>query len=192
MISRMFVGVLLLLSVTGTGAQQNSLFSESTFRPLVSDHRAFKLGDLLTVVIQETNSASTTVDSGTQKRSEAGIQVDPVQGSGVGAGVGISNETQGGGRIQRSGRLLGHISVTVKGLAENGDLLVEGQQFVDINGELQTIKLAGRVRQRDVDASNTVPSSRVADARITFSGDGFLAEKGRPGWWDQLLGFFGL
>lgn len=179
------------LFVFGAHAQENSMFNEASYRSLTADHRAFKIGDVLTVVIQETTSATASVDSGSQKRSNGSIQVEPIQGLAGGAGVGISNDTQGGGRIQRSGRLLAQISVKVIDLSANGDLGIEGEQVVDINGEKQTIKLAGLVRQRDVDSANLVLSSRVANAQITISGDGFLADKGRPSWWDHLLGFFG-
>ena len=103
-----------------------------------------------------------------------------------------TNDFDGRGSTQRSGRVLGQLTVTVRGVQPNGDLLLEGVQELEINGEKQTIKLDGRVRSQDITDANTVLSTRVADARISLVGDGVLAERQKPSWWHRLVTWFGL
>ena len=62
----------------------------------------------------------------------------------------------------------------------------------EVNTERQQITVAGRIRQQDISDTNTVPSTRLADAKISYVGKGDLSDKQRPGWWHQLLTWFGL
>ena len=103
-----------------------------------------------------------------------------------------STDSDGGGRTQRSGRLLATLSVRVVEVGPQGELLVQGRQDLRINGETQSISLSGLVRPRDVAENNTVPSSRIADARVEFDGEGFVSDKSRPGWTSRLLAALGL
>jgi len=77
--------------------------------------------------------------------------------------------------------------VRVVDVAPNGDLVVAGQQLIEVNEEKQEIKLEGRVRAVDVSESNTVLSTRLADAKIWYVGDGLLGEKQRPGILTRIL-----
>ena len=67
-----------------------------------------------------------------------------------------------------------------------------GEQLLEINGEKQTIRAEGRVRPRDVTEQNIVLSSRMAEAKLAFVGDGVLGDMQRPRWWQRLLGLFGI
>ncbi|MCW7540880.1 flagellar basal body L-ring protein FlgH [Aquabacterium sp. A7-Y] len=169
-----------------------SLYDPKTYRPLVADQKAFKVGDLLTVVIQEQASASTTADSTAGRSTGVSAQIDPFKAAGRSASANLGTESDGGGRTQRSGRLLAQLTVNVVGVEPDGDLIVYGRQDLTINGESQLITLRGRVRPKDVSDGNLVPSTRVADADIRFDGEGFIAEKSRPGWFTKLLSLFGL
>jgi flagellar L-ring protein precursor FlgH len=80
----------------------------------------------------------------------------------------------------------------VKGVAPHGDLLVGGTQLIEVNEEKQHIVLEGRVRPVDVSESNTVLSSRLADAKITYVGDGLLGDKQRPGVIGRILSWLGI
>jgi flagellar L-ring protein FlgH len=169
---------------------RGSLYSEAQFQPLTSDRRQHKTGDLVTVIIFENASASSTADTGAHRDASAGLNIaKPLTTKDF--GLSTSNDFTGGGRTQRSGKVLGQLTVSVREVAPNGDLLVAGEQMLDVNGERQFIRLEGRVRPRDISELNTVLSSRVADARIAFSGDGVVGERQRPGWWHQVLTFVG-
>ena len=74
----------------------------------------------------------------------------------------------------------------------NGDLLVSGEQLLRVNDERQEIVLSGRVRQSDIGENNTIVSSRLADARISYVGDGALGEKQKPGIISRVLSWLGL
>ncbi|HSW06355.1 flagellar basal body L-ring protein FlgH [Aquabacterium sp.] len=176
------------------GAQQEtreSLYSESSFQSLTSDRRLHRVGDLVTVVIYETASASSTADTGANRDSSAGLSVSSHNIGSRSASLGTTSDFVSGGRTQRAGRLLAQLTVAVREIAPNQDLWVAGEQLLEINGEKQVIRLEGRVRPRDISELNTVQSTRVADARITFAGDGVLGDRQKPTWWQHLLGLFG-
>lgn len=168
-----------------------SLFNEATYRPLVAEDKAYKVGDVLTVIIQEAASASSTVDLQAQRSTGVSGQVGSSKTGIRSATAGASSDADGGGRTQRSGRLLAQVSVRVAEITPNGDLMITGQQLLQINGEAQTISLSGVVRPRDVGDNNIVSSSRIADAHVQFVGDGFVTDKSRPSWISQVLSLIG-
>jgi flagellar L-ring protein precursor FlgH len=115
----------------------------------------------------------------------------PGQG-GLSAGLGTNNDFTGTGRTQREGKILAQLTVAVREVLANQDLMLAGEQLLEINGEKQIIRLEGRARPRDISELNTVVSTRIADAKIAFIGDGVVGDRQRPGWWQKLLGTFGL
>lgn len=169
-----------------------SLYDQDTYRPLVAEAKAYRVGDVLTVVVQEAASASAAADSSAQRRSGLAAQLSTHRNGPYSANVSATTDSDGGGRTQRSGRLLATLSVKVTGLTASGDLMVEGQQLLLLNGERQLISLSGVVRPRDVGENNVVSSSRLADARIEFDGEGFIADKSRPGWLSRFFSLIGL
>ena len=94
--------------------------------------------------------------------------------------------------LQRSDRVVAQISVEVRQVLPNGDLVVGGRQQMRINGERTQIDLEGRVRQADIASDNRVLSSRIASARIFFEGRGFLAGSAKPGIVSRIFRFLGL
>jgi flagellar L-ring protein FlgH len=141
--------------------------------------------------VQEAAIASTSADLRAQRNTTLGAEIgsNRVGPHGVAANAGTGAD--GGGRTQRSGRLLATLTVRVTGLTAGGDLVVQGQQVLTINGESQSIVLSGVVRPRDVGDGNTVLSSRIADARIGFDGEGFIADKSRPSWISRFISALG-
>lgn len=162
-------------------ANPNSLYDQASYQPLVSDQKAYKVGDALTVLIQEAAAASTSVDSKAERDTSINLggQVTGHRARGLEASIGSSND--GGGQTQRSGRVTAQITVNVVAVQPNGELVVGGQQVVELNGEQQVITVAGRVRPRDINEGNAVLSGRLADSRITYTGQGHLSEKSKPG-----------
>lgn len=173
-------------------AQSQSLYDEKKFQSLTADRKAHRPGDILTVQLIETASASANVDSDSRRSNTVDASLGHTQGTTARTALAADNRFDGGGSTQRTGKLLGVISVTVGEVLPNGDLVVTGVQTLDINDEKQRISLNGRVRAVDVSDTNTVSSTRIADAKITYSGDGELAERQRPSWWSRLLRTVGL
>ncbi|HEX8956835.1 MAG TPA: flagellar basal body L-ring protein FlgH [Burkholderiaceae bacterium] len=177
-----------LLSVQ---AHAEDLYSEKTYRPLASDKRAHLPGDAITIMIYENSSASTTADTNVQRNTNVGLQASADQ-HGHQAAVGTNSGFDGGGTVQRSDNLLAQITVTVEKVAPNGDLWIKGEQVVEINSDKQKIRVEGRVRTLDISDTNTVPSSRIADAKISYLGDGDLASHQKPGWLSRFFAWAGL
>jgi flagellar L-ring protein precursor FlgH len=176
----------LALALTALPSPGENLYSEKTFRALASDKRAHLAGDALTILIYENSSASTSADTVLQRSNEVGIKASGNHRS-QNLDVAVSNNFDGGGTVQRAGRLLAQMTVTVTGTTANGDLLIAGQQQLEINADRQTIRVEGRVRPLDISEANTVLSYRIADARISYLGDGDLAARQRPGFWSRLF-----
>jgi flagellar L-ring protein precursor FlgH len=157
-----------------------SLFDETTYQPLTRDHRARNVGQLLTVLIYETASSTTSAGSDTNNSLDVGINAgydDDVHD----ATLGVDNDSSRGGTINRSGRLMASVSVTIETILDNGEMLVKGEQSIEFNNENQYIHLQGRVRPEDISADNTVLSTRLADAEIRYVGEGLLGRSQEPG-----------
>lgn len=169
-----------------------TLFDEPSYRSLVAEHKALRAGDVLTVIVQEAASATSTADLRSQRNFTVSAQAGTSNGDTHSAAAGTASDSDGVGRTQRSGRLLAQLSVRVIDVNPNGDLNVSGQQSLRINGEEQLITLSGLVRPRDIGENNTVLSSRIADARIRFDGKGFVTDQSRPSWLARLFNFLGM
>jgi flagellar L-ring protein precursor FlgH len=170
---------------------KGSLYSDAQFQSLTADRRRFEVGEVLTVLVYENASASSSADTGTNRDSNVGVGVDLPSWK-KSAGAAVNNDFNGTGRTQRAGRVLAQMTVLVREVLPNGDLIVGGEQQLEINGEKQTIRAEGRVRPRDVNEQNVVLSSRLAEAKLAFVGDGVLGDMQRPRWWQRLLGLFGI
>lgn len=188
---KLYVGLGLLLLTTVDGLAQN-LYRSDQYRPLVSDRRAHRVGDIITVLVVENASASATAGTNTDKNNDLGVQFSSPNTTQKNYGLSVDQNYDGGGKSARTGKLLAQISVVVKAIEPNGDLQINGIQDIEINDEKQTINLAGKVRSIDVDERNTVLSTRVANAKITYVGNGVLAESQHKGWLSRLITLFGL
>jgi flagellar L-ring protein precursor FlgH len=182
--------IALLLALGTATAQADDLYSEKTFRPLAADKRAHLPGDVLTILIFENSSAMTSADTNLQRKNEVGVQAAADRNA-HSLAVGANNSFDGGGTVQRAGKLLAQMSVTVTGAAPNGDLFVAGEQLLEINSDRQKIRVEGRVRPLDISEANAVMSFRIADAKISYLGDGDLASRQRPGLWSRLFTWAG-
>lgn len=161
------------------------------YRSLYADRKAFKAGDILTVLITESAAASATARTRTDKEDNAFATIAyPGQNRRYEAGLG--SDFTGGGEIQRTGKLLAKLAVVVDGIDANGNLIVHGEQDINVNNEAQRIALSGTVRTEDIAPDNTIASWRVSGAKIEFKGRGILARKQSPGLLTIILGLFGV
>lgn len=169
-----------------------SLYQEGQWRGLTADQKAYRVGDVLTVQVLESSSASTSAETGTRRGN--GLRTELAHGPRtVGqAQLQVAGEFDGGGRTQRASRLLATVTVTVQDVLPGGHLRIAGTQAIRVNEELQQVAVEGIVRALDVSDGNVVPSTRIADARITYVGEGDLSERTRRAWWRRLLDAFGL
>lgn len=181
--------LLLLACVQTAGA--TSLFVPGKYQPLTSDLRMRKVGDLITVMVYENASASSAANTSAGRDADVGLGVTGTPGKTYAGSITASNKTDGRGRTAREGKVLAQITVTIREIDDNGDLVIAGEQLLEINNERQQISVEGRIRPQDVSDTNVVLSTRVANARISYAGQGDLADKQRPAWWQRLLTLFG-
>lgn len=171
------------------------LYKAESFRSLVGDVRAHQVGDNLTVLVVENSTATSSADTNTKRASDASLSAGyDIKGTKHSAAVdlGVGNDFSGVARTQRAGKLLAQLTVTVKSVDPNGDLRVAGEQQLEVNNELQKIFLEGKVRPQDIGDNNSIVSSRIAEARISYIGDGVLADGQRPGWLSRVMNWLGL
>jgi flagellar L-ring protein precursor FlgH len=172
-------------------AWADGLYQPGQFQSLTSDRRAYRPGDILTVQIVENSSAQTTADTKTEKNGAVNLALK-TPSIDKSAAVQLSDQFSGGGSIQRSGRLLAQVTAVVQSVYPNGLLHVKGEQTIEMNNEKQEIRLEGNVRPVDITDGNTVLSTRIADAKISYIGDGILGEKQRPGILTRFLTWLGI
>ena len=171
--------------------QAEGLYDAQRFQPLAADLRAYRVGDNLTVVVTEFASMTTNARTATDKDgSVAGGLRNPATSKQW--GVDLTEDFNGGGRIERSGKLVARLTVIVQSIDANGDLRVKGAQEIEVNNEKQTLAVEGRVRPLDIAADNTVLSTRLSEAKIGYTGQGLLAEKQQPGLLTRLLSWLRL
>jgi flagellar L-ring protein FlgH len=189
--ARRLLAIAALLGLS-LGATATSLYNESTFRPLTADNKAFRVGDILTVQVFENSSATTSADTGTRRKNNLNAELTHGARRVAETGIAVGGDFDGGGRTQRANRVLITLSVSVKEVLPNGDLRVGGEQLLLVNEEQQKVTLEGRVRPQDVSDGNVVLSTRLADARITYLGEGEVSERQQRAWWRKLLDWVGM
>ncbi len=188
-----WIGALAVAILWGAAAaaEAQSLYREEAWRPLTADNKAYRPGDVLTVQVLENSSATSSADTGTRRNNR--VQAELAHGSrSVGQStLTVGGDFDGGGRTQRTNRLLTTVSVVVQEVLPGGQLRIAGAQSLTVNDELQTVRLEGLVRPVDISEANVVLSTRIADARITYVGEGDVTDRGRRPWWRKALDLVG-
>ena len=181
---------LLLFALLSGPAHAVDLFKSDGWTAMASDRSARRVGDILTVVVYESATASNSASSSSNRGTQVG---GGVSGSGFNysGNLNLRNDSDNSGATGRSGGMVAQISVTVDGILPNGDLQVSGAQELNINGDKTNIHIKGRVRQADI-ANNAVLSNRLADAIIDYDGVGFVSSSAKPGLVTRIFNWLGL
>lgn len=168
-----------------------AIFNADSSRPLFEDIKARYVGDILTVVLVEKTDAKKSANTEVTKESTGSSGPTTLFGRVLGTdtnhdlltmGTQSSNEFTGEGDSDQSNSLTGTIAVTVAEVLPNGNLFVRGQKRVHINQGDEFIKISGIVRSADIRQDNTISSTLIADAQITYSGSGAIADSNSMGW----------
>jgi flagellar L-ring protein precursor FlgH len=186
-------------------AGPGSLWKEDSSRSMVADKRAQKVGDILTIIVQENSTASKDNSTKTSKRSSVDAALNTFFYSPANSGLLTKGgalpalqfngrqDFDGGGKINNSEQITARIAVKVIDVLPNSGLLVEGRKQTSFSGEKQEVILRGTIRLEDVTANNTVFSYNVADASIQFISKGTISDNQRKGWfmkiWEKLTPF---
>ncbi len=187
-----------------------SIYNEKSSGFFASDRRAKNVGDILTVTLNESLSASKSTTNTTSKQDTFGVTLPPLfsNGSatrsasnfakkklGIGDGgtassdltAGANQSFAGAGTAAQSNTLSGSMTVTVVRVYPNGYLEIKGQKKLILNDGSEYLRLSGIVRPEDISASNTISSSNVADAKITYTNAGVYAASTKPGWLSKIF-----
>jgi flagellar L-ring protein precursor FlgH len=200
-----FLAFTALVGWLSPAAQADSLWTDGQSRSMVTDKRAVNLGDILHILVQESNSASKNNSTKTSKKSSLDAKIATFLYSPAASGlltkqgqmpaIKLNGQTDfdGGGKIDNSERIVARIAVVVVDVLPNGNLLIEGKRQTAFSGETQDIILRGLVRPADIQANNSVFSYNVADASIKFVSKGTVTDSQRKGWfirvWEKLSPF---
>ena len=161
------------------------LFRSGYGGSLVSDKRAVRIGDILTIVLDESTQSSKSAGTSFGKQSSVGVGVPTVLGKtypDVETSASAERDFSGSAKSSQQNTLRGSIAVTVHRVLPNGTLMVKGEKALRLNQGDEYIRLAGLVRMDDINRFNQVSSQNVANARISYAGRGVLNDSNSAGW----------
>ncbi len=157
---------------------------------LFEDVTAKQVGDILTILLRESTTASKKASTSTSKDTEVDNlnptlfgrtptrNGDPLLATSIDG----TRANKGDGTSSQSNSLDGAITVSVVQVMANGNLIVRGEKWITLNQGEEYVQFSGIVRPTDIETDNTVTSDKVADARIIYSGRGAVADSNRQGW----------
>ena len=210
-----FVGVIILMTVSCTPVpsktadfapvqatslippvqNSGSIYQANYDMRLFEDNKARRVGDILTVSLDETTASLKTADLSHEKVNDISFSVPSLYGMAIKAMTGndltttvnTDNTFKGKGAADQTNSLSGSISVTVVEVLPNGDLRVRGEKRTTINQGDEFLRLSGIVRPIDIDTKNSVSSTKVADATFMYTGEGSIADASKVGWIHRIL-----
>jgi flagellar L-ring protein precursor FlgH len=179
----------------------NSLWRSGS-RAFFNDQRASKVGDLLTVNVAIDLTAKLTSDSNRGRGpyvEQAGLPDLAAYMGGAYAGVlGKTDPTNlvnlhsnssnaGTGKTGNADSVAMTIAAVVVQVLPNGNLVIEGKQQVKVNTEMRELSIAGIVRPEDIGSANTISHNQIAEARISYGGQGYVSDVQQPRYGQELL-----
>ncbi|MBJ57006.1 MAG: flagellar biosynthesis protein FlgH [Rickettsiales bacterium] len=186
-----------------------SIYNSTSSGFFASDRRAKIVGDILTVTLNESVSASKSTTNNTSKTDTFGVTLPPLlfrQNPAVNLGTSILNGGKGtdtltnadvaagaaqsfagSGTAAQSNTLSGSMTVTVIRVFPNGNLEIKGQKKLILNDGSEYLRISGIIRPEDISATNTISSSSIADAKITYTNAGVYADSQQPGWLSKIF-----
>lgn len=178
----------------------NSLWRQGS-RAFFKDQRAARVGDLLTVRVRVTDRAQFDNQTRRSRQNDEGFSAENAFGfeakldkflpDGAQADALLAAESnsssQGAGSIRRSEQLATNVAAVVTQLLPNGNLVIEGKQEIRVNFEVRELVVAGVVRPEDIEADNTIDSTKIAQARIAYGGRGQITDVQQPRYGQQVM-----
>jgi flagellar L-ring protein precursor FlgH len=181
--------------------QDGSLWTGRHANGIVADSRPTNVGDLVTISITETAKASEIANTNTSKNSGVQVGINSLFGlsfpmlaftdknvnvdTALDATVG--NVSNGQGKTERQSSFTSYLTARVIQVLPNQNLMIQGRRHLRINNETEVVMLTGIVRPQDIDRNNVVPSTKVAEARVTISGVGVVSDKQKVGWFQRIF-----
>lgn len=178
-------------SIVPTG----SLFKTNYVNNIYSDSKAHRVGDIISVILSESTQAQKNAKTELKKANSASL--DPIVGLGgtsvtfnndaIQFGLNQESDFKGDSKTNQGNSLNGNISVHVLRVLPNGNLMIRGEKWMTLNNGDEYIRLTGIIRAQDISSSNTIISSKVANARIQYAGTGSFAEVQEQGFLSKFF-----
>lgn len=157
---------------------------------LTADRRAYRVGDILTVILEESTQSSKQAKTNFGKNSSVDIAAPAIFGKtkdNLASSVDAQRNFDGGASSQQQNSLRGSITVSVHQVLPNGVLDIRGEKWLTLNQGDEYIRLSGLVRADDIENDNSVSSQRIGNARISYAGRGALSDSNAAGWLTRLF-----
>jgi len=170
-----------------------SIYSGGANDSLFGDRKAYRVGDIITIMLREKTMAEKSASNVTSRAASNSMAMTGVTGGLLGenlpAGATIDNNISntGNGATSQTNTLGGDISATVVRVLTNGNLIIRGEKMISLNDGNEYIQISGMIRSEDVQPDNTVLSKRIANAEISYSGDGDYVDATKSGWGTKLF-----
>ncbi len=178
-------------------ANNGGIFQAAQSQGLFEDYKARRVGDLVTVVLDEKTNAKKSSATKTSKESGTTMDVGNITVAGktlvdgdvslLGVSADGSRTFDGSGDSSQSNQLTGEITVTVAEVLPNGNLVIQGEKWLGINQGNEYVRLRGIIRPVDVTTSNKVQSTQVANAQLYYGGTGALQDSNAQGWLSRFF-----
>jgi flagellar L-ring protein precursor FlgH len=180
----------------------DSLYPVEGSNSIYTEKRARRIGDVITILIQENTNATEAAGSQYQKAGSVGIGAGAgIGGLGIGQnvlnqtnniGVGASSSHQGQGTSSGSTTITSEMTAKITSVLPSGNYLIEGTHYMVVNEDKQTVEVTGEIRPDDISSENTISSLRIANAKIKLTGTGPASETANPGLLTRVLSWLGL
>ncbi len=174
--------------------EEGSLYRPGYGLELFADRKAHRVGDIITVVLNERTVSQKSSNVSISKDSDTSFDAGPILGTtptfknlSLDTSIGAERDFSGESDADQSNSLQGNITVTVAEVLANGNMKVRGEKWMTLNRGDEYIRITGIVRPDDVSPENTVLSNRLANARISYSGTGDLANSSKMGWLNRFF-----
>jgi flagellar L-ring protein precursor FlgH len=196
----LFIFVCAVCSMPAPFVSADSLYPVEGSSSIYTEKRARRIGDVITVLIQENTNANTSAGSQYQKTGSVafgggtavGSLGQNVLNSTNNIGLGLSSSHQGQGTSSGSTTITGEMTAKIISVLPSGNYMVEGTRYVEVNEDKQTVEVTGEIRPDDISSDNTISSLRIANAKIKLTGTGPASETANPGILTRVLSWLGL
>lgn len=161
---------------------------------MFADRKASRVGDIVTVVVQEAAAAQSTQNKESTRSSTVNDAVgqfvfpNGLTHNGALPSLQLAGKSDytGGGQVTNSQSVTSRAAVLVTDVLPNGNFVIEGVRLVTFSGETQYIVLHGIIRSDDVGSDNTVNSTNIAEARVEVVSKGALTDAQKLGWLTKI------
>jgi len=164
---------------------------ENARNSFFSDSKASGVGDLITVHLIESTTASNKANTKNSRDKQFGLNLLTQSGTNplerTQFGINGSNKFTGSGSTNRSEKLVSTISATITEVLSNGTMKIDGRRKLKINNSDQYIRVSGLIRREDINYDNSILSTKIANAEITYDGVGDLDRQQKSGWLGRAL-----